>query len=345
MSGREPTVDHELRIERVDERAGAAAERSRDGVHGRRLLRPACGGRPRTRAANSRGISGRAPAERTRERPPVDLEIPAPRGPAGAAELRSPNGRCPNSPPSPSRTGDRPPVHDEHAADADLDREVENGAASRAAPRRASARPASVASLPAANGRPRSERGTRAPSSTSRHPNVAACMSSVPETVPEMETATARDPGTEGGAVLVAARRISASAVPATPVRAALRHPHDPPAELDDRDTPAAMGDLGRAHDWPARMRDEEPRRAAASEHPGRRLFGQKAAGPQPRGDLGHRAAAQAQDLGGIRPRDPGPLVDEPEDGERSRRALIRARPGVEEAAHDAANILVWRGK
>ena len=82
--GREPAVDDEVRVERVDERAGAAAERVGDRADGSRFGRGAgVGGGDHARGEGPR-VGRRAAAEGAGERPPVHLEIPAARGAARA---------------------------------------------------------------------------------------------------------------------------------------------------------------------------------------------------------------------------------------------------------------------
>ena len=233
------------------------------------------------------------------------------------------------------RARDRPAVDDEDAPDADLDREVEDGpCSSRAsAPCLGQARKRCIVS----GDERQSSKGARDESVELdvAPPQRRSLYEPGPRDGARDGNSDRGDPRAEGAvqpgrdpADLGEGRGGSACAV-------AVQDLHDASTELDGGDAPAVVDDLGRAHDGPARMRGEETRGASASERPGRRLLGQEVAGPQTRGDLGHRAAAQAEDRGGLGPRDPGLLVDESKHGERTRGALIGARAGAARAAHD----------
>ena len=285
----------------------------------------------------------RRPRARASARPSTSRSQ-QPEAPQGQRRLRVPERQVPELASLALGTGDRLPVDDEDAADADLDREVENDARIL---RRSAARLGEACERRVVAG------GEWEAAERARYEGAEVDVA--PPQRCGLHEPCARDGAGDGDGDRADAadrRRVRCSSTPGGCRRVPSRQrrcagrPHDPrrSARRARRPRPASRYGRSRLRTRPAR-RDAGPGgRTGGRVRPARvgRLLGQEAARPQPRGDLGRRAAAQAEDLGRLRPRDPGPLVDEAEDGERAR-ARAGRRPSRRwwEECSSRANILV----
>ncbi len=124
--GCQSSENDEIRVERVHERAGPAAERARDVFDRSRL----CGGGRAGGFDDARRvrtwISRRPPAERAGESTAVHLEIPAPGGTTGTPEVQASERHVTELAAFASGADERLPVDHDDAADTDLDREIED---------------------------------------------------------------------------------------------------------------------------------------------------------------------------------------------------------------------------